>query len=143
MTQTFRLAGLLRLRQLEQDEAAGDLAAANARVAETAHRQAKARTDLETTGSEPTSPETLAAIAASRAAARMLLADLETLERTRRESAEQAQAAFSTARARSIGLEKLEAKHTVREAAADLRAEQLFLDELTSSARHAARGAGR
>ncbi len=143
MTQHFRLAGLLRLRQLEQDQAAGDLAAANGLLAEASERQSKAFAELESTASDATGPATLAAIAASRAAARALLADLDVLEAGRRESAEHARAAFSTARIRSIGLEKLESKHAVREAAEDVRAEQLFLDEITSTTRRASRGAGR
>ncbi|WP_231556236.1 hypothetical protein [Cryobacterium sp. MLB-32] len=53
MKRLFPLAGLLRLRHLQQDEAAGELAAANSRVQDNETRRDRARACY--TG-EPTHP---------------------------------------------------------------------------------------
>ena len=52
MSRSFPLAGLLRLRQVQQDQAAIDLSAANARVAEGTARQRRARSALGATSPE-------------------------------------------------------------------------------------------
>lgn len=135
MSRTFPLAGLLRLRHLQQDSAAGSLASANNRLAATESRRSRATTELETSAAEATDAATLAAIAASRAASRSLLRDLDALRQQQRRDAEQAQTAFNAARAQSIALEKLEARHAATEAFTYLKAEQGTLDEMASMAR--------
>ena len=136
MARTFPLAGLLRLRQLQQERAAGDLAAANARDQETRQARAEAYETLENSSSLPVDAATMHAIAAARASSRSMLADLNALGARRTTDVEAARAEFSAARARSVGLEKLEGKFAEAEAAEDLRTEQTILDELAGSAWH-------
>lgn len=136
MARTFPLAGLLRLRQLQQDRAAGELAAANAREQETRQARAEAYDALEHSNSQAMDAVTMNAIAAARASSRSMLADLNALGTRRTAEVEAARAEFSAARARSVGLEKLEGKYAAAEAAEDLRTEQTILDELAGSAWH-------
>ncbi|MCQ1951182.1 MULTISPECIES: flagellar FliJ family protein [Arthrobacter] len=138
MSRAFPLAGLLRLRQLQQDRAAGELAAANVRMRETHEARAEAYNALETsqTLSDAVDAATMNAIAAARASSRSMLADLNALGTRHTAEVEAARAEFSSARARSVGLEKLEGKFVEAEAAEDLRAEQTILDELAGSAWH-------
>jgi flagellar FliJ protein len=138
MARSFPLAGLLRLRQLQQDQAAGDLAAANARLRENGRSIAQARGLLGTTASEVSDAAALHALAAARASSRSMLADLQALEQLRRDEAEQARAGFQQARARAVALEKLEARHAVAAAAEELHGEQVALDEIASGAWHRA-----
>ncbi|WP_166878193.1 hypothetical protein [Salinibacterium sp. ZJ450] len=141
MARPFTLAGLLRLRTLQQDAAAGDLAAANARLHESGARQARARTALGGTPTDPTDTTTLYAVAAARAASRSMLADLEALRQQQAEDAAAAESAFTAARAATVGLEKLEARHALAIAADDLHAEQTVIDEIASGSWHRAAAA--
>ena len=136
MARTFPLAGLLRLRQLQQDRAAGELAAANAREQETRQARAEAYGALEESNSQAVDAVTMHAIAAARASSRSMLADLNALGTRHTAEVEAARAEFTAARARSVGLEKLEGKYAAAEAAEDLRSEQTILDELAGSAWH-------
>ncbi|MET1155648.1 flagellar FliJ family protein [Arthrobacter sp.] len=135
MARSFPLAGLLRLRQLQQDQAAGNLAAANNRARESGARVVAARNELGETISEVSDAATLHAVAAARSASRSMLADLENLDRTRQHEAQQAQQEFLAVRKQSVGLEKLETRHLEAEAVEELRREQLVLDELSIGAR--------
>ena len=99
MARSFPLAGLLRLRQVQQDQAAIDLSAANARVVEGTARQRRARSSLGATSSEATSASVLYAVAASRAASRSMLAELQALDCDHRASLQDANTAFTAARA--------------------------------------------
>ncbi|MES2093309.1 MAG: hypothetical protein V4531_05795 [Actinomycetota bacterium] len=139
MARSFPLAGLLRLRQVQQDQAAIDLSAANARVAEGSARQRRARSALGATSSEAASTSVLYAVAASRAASRSMLAELQALDCDHRAAQDVANAAFSEARARSIGLEKLEVRFDDAVATGMLVAEQAVLDEISSSSWHRTR----
>jgi flagellar FliJ protein len=139
MARSFPLAGLLRLRQVQQDQAAIDLSVANARVAEGTARQRRARSSLGATSSEATSASVLYAVAASRAASRSMLAELQALDCDHRASLEVANTAFTDARARSIGLEKLEVRFDDAVANGMLVAEQAVLDEISSTRWHRAR----
>jgi flagellar FliJ protein len=139
MARLFPLAGLLRLRQVQQDQAAIDLSAANARVVEGTARQRRARSALGATSSEATSPAVLYAVAASRAASRGMLAELQALDCDHRVSLDAANAVFSAARARSIGLEKLEVRFDDAVAIGMLVAEQAVIDEISSTSWHRTR----
>lgn len=139
MARSFPLAGLLRLRQVQQDQAAIDLSVANARVVEGTARQRRARSSLGATSSEATSASVLYAVAASRAASRSMLAELQALDCDHRASLEVANTAFTDARARSIGLEKLEVRFDDAVANGMLVAEQAVLDEISSTRWHRAR----
>ncbi|MDH6237275.1 flagellar FliJ family protein [Cryobacterium sp. CG_9.6] len=136
MIRLFPLAGLLRLRHLEQDEAAGHLAAANSRVQDNDSRRDRARALLHGTADSPTTAAALQAMAAARSSSRSMLADLDALGQGHRESLRSAQSAFDAARAESKALEKLEARHAQAVAAADLHAEQIVLDEIASTRWH-------
>jgi flagellar FliJ protein len=132
----FPLAGLLRLRHLQQDQAAGDLSAANSRAQATGASLLRARSALDGIASAATNVETLYAIAAARASSRSMLADLDALSRNQESAVAEAQAAFDAARAESIGLEKLEDRHATAVATEELQAEQVVLDEIASVGWH-------
>lgn len=137
MSRQFSLAGLLRLRHLQQDEAAGQLASANARLDSTSVQRNRARAALGATRTEATSTESLYAMAAGRASMRSMLADLDSMIYQQQDEANQADDAFKLVRAKAIALEKLEAKHVEAVAVEELRAEQAVLDELAGTAWHA------
>jgi flagellar FliJ protein len=109
MARTFPLAGLLGLRRLEEHQAATALSAANHRTGAIEARRGAALRELDGSPSWPADAETL------RLAAYV-----------------QAREDLQTARARTIGLEKLEEKHTAAALAGDLRTEQIGLDEIAS-----------
>ncbi|MEB7447837.1 flagellar FliJ family protein [Arthrobacter koreensis] len=136
MGRNFPLAGLLRLRRLQQDSAAGTLAAANADLRRAAEARIEAYGSLAATPLEAADAATLNAIAAARASSRSMLADLLASEQLKNAAVNTAQAEFQAARARSVGLEKLEAKHSDAVAVEDLRTEQNVLDELAGTAWH-------
>ena len=136
MARTFALAGLLRLRHLQQDQAAGDLAAANAVAKANTLRRAQARATLEVLPSSVTGAETLYAVAAARASTRSMLAEMDALGRNHVAAVGEAQAAYDATRAESVSLEKLEGRHGEAVAAEDLHAEQTVLDEIASTSWH-------
>ncbi|HEV7956141.1 MAG TPA: flagellar FliJ family protein [Marisediminicola sp.] len=140
MSRNFSLAGLLRLRHLEQDVAASDLASANARVRDNASRRARARNALGSTASEASTIVALHAVAAARASSRSMFAEFEAVEQRAGASADEARQRFETARVRSIGLEKLADRHDAEVASEDLRLDQAAIDELAVSAWHRVRG---
>jgi flagellar FliJ protein len=136
MSRSFPLAGLLRLRHAQQDEAGSALASANARLADATARRARTAAVLAGEPVQITDAATLFAVSAARASTRGMLAELDAMAASRRAEADSAQAAYNAARTRSIGLEKLDVKHTERVLAEDARAEQLVLDEVASTAWH-------
>lgn len=135
MARPFSLLGLLRLRHAQQDQAGAVLADANERLREAADERMRAKRTLADEPSEVTDAAMLSALAASRASSRGMLAELDAVTQRRQADADAAQAAFNEARRAAIGLEKLEAKHVAAEAAADLRDEQVSLDEIASRPR--------
>ncbi|WP_144758821.1 flagellar FliJ family protein [Curtobacterium sp. 9128] len=137
MARRFPLAGLLRLRHAEQDQAAAVLAAANDRVRDAADARVAARRTLDDTESAMSVDDaaTLSAVAAARAATRGMLQELDAVVQHRRADADAAQAAYTEARRSALGLEKLETQHSERVAAEDLRAEQTALDEIAARRR--------
>lgn len=130
MNRRFPLAGLLRLRQVSQDQAAADLAAANGRLRDSSARRHQTLVALDGSRAEIADTAALHAIAAARSAARGMLNELAAVEDEIRADVVRAQAAFNAARTRTIGLEKLEDRHAAAVSAEDLRAEQKTLDEL-------------
>ncbi len=133
MPKPFSLAGLLRLRQTEQDIAGAELARANARIRDNATTERRARRALAEYGDSATSTETLRAIAAARQASAMMLSELSTILEEDLAAHERARADYLTARMRFAGLEKTERKHREAAIAEDLKTEQQALDELTGS----------
>jgi flagellar FliJ protein len=139
MARTFALAGLLRLRHLQQDQAAGDLATANAQSQANLTRRAQARAALDVLPSTATGADTLYAVAAARASARSMLAEMDALGRNYQLAVGEAQVAFDAKRAESVSLEKLEGRHGAAALAEDLHTEQGILDEIASTGWHRAR----
>lgn len=140
MAQNFPLAGLLRLRQLNQDQAAGKLATANARLAQTRENRDRAASALEGTGSDVGDSISLYAVAAARASARSMLSDLEALDALHRQEQDSAQTEYREARAKTVGLEKLENRHATAAEAEAISAEQKVLDELAAAGWERRRG---
>lgn len=136
MVRAFSLAGLLRLRHLEQDAAVGALSAANARLRENQIRRARIRAELAGSEAQPTDRLALTAVAVARSSARGMLAELEALGSIEAEAVARATAALTTARMKTVGLEKLAEKHHVEVVASDLKTEQSAIDELASTAWH-------
>jgi flagellar FliJ protein len=132
MTRTFSLAGLLRLRRIREDQAAGGLAAANARVRENAARTAQVRSSLDGSGADVSNTAALHAVSTARASTRSMLAELNALAVLRQAAAEESAAEFAAARSQSVRIEKLELRHGERVAQQDLHAEQIVLDEIAS-----------
>jgi flagellar FliJ protein len=133
MARMFPLAGLLRLRQIQEEQAASDLAVANARAREIRSRQSHARDSLGASNSEAASTTVLYAVAAARASSRSMLAELESLSCEHQPVLDQASEAFADARARSIGLEKLAGRHLRQQTEEELHAEQAAIDEMAST----------
>ncbi|WP_411720317.1 flagellar export protein FliJ [Mycetocola sp.] len=140
MTRTFSLAGLLRLRRIREDQAAGGLAAANSRVRENAARTAQVRDSLDGTGTEVSNSAALHIVSTARASTRSMLAELNALAVLRQAAADECAAEFAVARSQSVRIEKLELRHGERVAQQDLHAEQLVLDEIASRSWFAATG---
>jgi flagellar FliJ protein len=136
MSRAFSLAGLLRLRHLQQDQAAGDLAAANARSRAMAARIGEARGALDNLTNDPAGIDTFHAIVAARASSRSMLAELASLESVADQAAAAARLDYDARKAASVGLEKLETRHAEAEAEADLHSEQAVLDEIASTGWH-------
>ena len=136
MNRQFSLAGLLRLRQLQQDQAATGLAGARSRSSSVRAREAAARRDLAEGDAPISSSASLRAVAAARSSSHSMLADLQNLSRIAETEEATARAEFIAARTRSVGLEKLQARHDAEVNTADLRAEQSALDEIASTVWH-------
>ncbi|MEX1080054.1 MAG: hypothetical protein WED09_13205 [Homoserinimonas sp.] len=136
MARMFPLAGLLRLRQIQEEQAASDLAMANTRAREIRSRYSRAWDSLGSSSTEATSATVLYAVAAARASSRSMLAELDSLDCEHQPVLDQANEAFAEARARSIGLEKLSGRHQEQQTEEELRAEQAAIDEMASIGWH-------
>ena len=136
MKRAFSLTGLLRLRHLQQDEAAGALAAANRNATENTAARTESHTSMANIPLSATTSAALNAMAAARASSRSMLADLDGLGRNYAVAVGEAQKAFDIARAQSIGLEKLETRHAAAWNAEELHGEQTALDEIASTRWH-------
>jgi flagellar FliJ protein len=135
MTQPFSLAGLLRLRRLEEDQAAAVFGAAASRHAGIAARTERALAEVDGLAAEVDSLDVLHTVAAGRAASAARLTELRALSDAAALERTAAEKEFGAARGRTLGLEKLEARHASTVHAAELAAEQVVLDELGSTAR--------
>jgi len=136
MSRQFSLAGLLRLRQIQQDQAASGLARARSRSTSARAREASARRQLADTDPDIVSSASMRAVAAARSASHSMLADLQTLSRVAEADETAAREEFIAARTRSVGLEKLAARHHAEVTSEELRAEQSALDEISSTIWH-------
>jgi flagellar FliJ protein len=128
----FSLAGLLRVRGLQEQLAAADLAQANRALNNVRARRAHMRAELEGTTIDASGSANLAALAATRAAGRTMLAELASLDSTAAAEVGAAAAVYRSARAASLGVEKLHVRHVAAETAEDLRTEQAAIDEVAT-----------
>ena len=132
MERKFRLAGLLRLRKLQEERAAALLATSNYRL----RTAVSSRDGRQLALSGHTLPDGDYRAFAAAVAARGTLGDLlveatEVVGGARGRVATDT-SAWSATRSRSVGLEKLEDKHRVLVDHEDDRLEQLVLDEIAS-----------
>ena len=134
MSAAFNLAGLLRLRRLEEDQRAAELGTARDGEAIGAARTRRVRNALSDSSTDPLSHASLASIAASRASTAELLSELDDVDRVAADRVERAAAEHAAAHRRTLGLEKLEERFEERQKAEELRAEQLLLDDLAARA---------
>jgi flagellar FliJ protein len=93
-------------------------------------RDRQLRAALTTSADTPGDVRTLAALAASRVAARSLLTDLDTLRSAQRDEVDAARARFTKARRAEQGIERLADAFHDRERARRDAAEQAVLDEV-------------
>jgi flagellar protein FliJ len=133
MVGKFRLAGVLRLRKLEEDQARMRLVGADADLGETLDRVGGLAAYVDASPEHASSSASLAAIAASRAASGSLFAVLEAEARLRVQEVDAARTELQRARTASLGLEKLEERHEDATTRAEGRAEQATLDEVAST----------
>ncbi len=136
MNRQFSLAGLLRLRQIQQDQAASSLAGARSRSRSVRAREAAARRDLSIDDADILSSASLRAVAAARSSSHSMLVELRGLTALAQAEEQSAQDLFTAARTRSVGLEKLQARHHAEVLNADLQAEQSALDEIAGTVFH-------
>ncbi|NMW88929.1 flagellar export protein FliJ [Mobiluncus curtisii] len=126
----FRLQGLLNLRQLQEDQAAGRLASAHADLNHADQQLSSARERL---GSMQTSGATnLAVAAAMRNVAMMQIKEGIARKEYAQAVVDQRQDEWQGARRLTATLEKLENRHAEEVIADDLHNEQVVLDELAS-----------
>lgn len=130
MSRGFPLAGLLRVRGLQERAAAERLSRAALEHAHTEARDRHLRASLTSSAEGPEDVRTLAALAASRVAARSLLSDLRTLQDAQATALGEARAEHASARIEQHGLSRLAEAHAQREQARMLREEQATLDEI-------------
>ena len=126
----FGLAGLLRVRDLEEQRAAAELADANRAVDAVRARGARTRASLAGVRSDVVDAATLSSVVAARSSAQVLLGELTALHELAAREAGDARTAHGAARASAVSLEKLRKRHTEAEVARELREEQSALDEV-------------
>lgn len=132
MSRSFSLAGLLRVREIQERAAAQRLSRAVIDAQHTEARDRSLRAHLSTAGSDAVDVRTLAALAAARVASRTLLTDLSLLSETQMQTVEHASAEHAQARRAMRGLDKLAQAHAALVRTDELRAEQSALDEIGS-----------
>jgi flagellar protein FliJ len=132
MERTFRLAGLLRLRKLQEDEAAGRLALANVRLRSAEAVRAGTQAMLAAHALPDGDHLAFARGVTGRAALGGLVTEAAAGEGAARDVAQVRTGEWSATRSRSVALEKLEDKHRTEVRMDDDRQEQLALDEIAS-----------
>ena len=127
---TFPLAGLLRVRELQERLAAERLSHATAERAEAEDARDRVSSSLADIAVAVGDPRMLLAMAAARSAGSSALSDLQALSELRRQEEDRAKSAHVEARRELKGLERLELAHRTRTAKAQRDAEQTAIDEI-------------
>ena len=135
MTRSFSLAGLLRVREIQERAAAQRLSRAVIDAQHTEARDRALRAHLSGVGSDAVDVRSLAALAAARVAGRTLLVDLTTLSELQNQTVDEARTEHAEARRAMRGLDRLAEAHALRTRMAELHAEQTELDEIGSRTR--------
>ena len=144
MVKRFQLAGLMRVRQLQEEKAAADLAEANQAKLE-ARRQAEAMSetlagqgfpDLAHANAYDAHAEALTsyspnwqAIVAARAAVAAMLRESTQALTVASDNAAAATEQWALAKTKAAMIDKLKARHAIEVEAEELREEQVTLDE--------------
>lgn len=131
----FRLGTLLRLRSIQEDQAAAELSRAHTAVAV---QDRRAERELEVL-SHVSGPSSLAAAGFARAAAANQLAEIAATKSLRQGEVTVAEAALVTARTSHRVAQKLKERHDLIQSQGFARAERLALDEATTAATHRTR----
>jgi flagellar FliJ protein len=131
VSRAFRLAGLLRLRSIAEEQAAARLAGASG-IRDAAVARRKATEAMLGDAEFPVDMDVLGmrAVVASRMALSALLVDQRARVSITQDAVDAADAEWSAARTRTRTLEKLEEKHDVAVRLEEQRAEQIVLDEV-------------
>lgn len=158
MNRAFRLAGLLNLRKMQEEQAAGRLAVANAELQRADREVAQAQARLATIGraggvlvgadaadggpggqagpaqasSMGATSNDLAMMAAVRDGARLDLQIKQSQREKRLAQAEERRQEWGEHKRASATLEKLEGRHNEAVIKWELHTEQVFLDEIAS-----------
>lgn len=129
----FRLAGLLRLRKLQEEQAAAELGRAIGTRERALARAEKARRELGGHSvPEAVDVATWRAVVAARSALHQNVVMATAVVTTAEHDVTEREDAWQETRVRMVPLEKLAEKHEQRVTAEDLRAEQIVLDEAAS-----------
>lgn len=141
MSRAFRLASLLRLRTLQEERAAAELAVAAGatRAAEATQRDADRALAAHALPTQVDVQHWQAGVAA-RAALAALATEATVLLGQATAAQDEASSRWSEARSRSVALEKLESRHTQAVRREEDRAEQLVLDEIATRTSAGRRG---
>ena len=130
----FRLAALLRLRAMQEDDALAGVGRAQQQLAQTAAVTVAARDAVRGAGAVPGGPSSVfLAAAASRAALAVAVTDSVTLEEVAGRDVETALGAWRDARSRARAVARLEEKHVEQQRIDLTRKEQSQADELASA----------
>lgn len=140
MSAAFSLAGLLRLRRVEEDQRALELNSARDRESIGLARTRRIRNSLSDSPVDPDDFASLVSIAATRASTSTMLSELSEIDADAAAQVSAAVIAHADAHRKTLGLEKLETRFEAARLAEQQRAEQLLLDDLSSRAHHLAHG---
>lgn len=136
MSRPFRLAGLLRLRAISEDQAAAELAR-RTRQRDAAERERRRTQESLGDAVLPDGADALGfqAIIASRVALSRLLVECRETEAQAQTEVARADEDWARARTATRTLEKLEERHTEAERVTEQRDEQKILDEVAGRRR--------
>lgn len=132
MNRSFSLSGLLRVRSIQERQAAQELSRAVIDADQTRVRDRRLRAALGASDSDAADTRSLAALAAARVAGRSMLAELQSLAAMQQQAVHEARTVHDDARREVRGLDRLAEAHALRVRAEELRVEQQELDEIAS-----------